>query len=149
MVTPDEEKAAGDDRLRKLSPFLKMMKDKCLELYQPIKTLSIDERMVKSKARFHLILNKPIKWGFKLWVISDPTGYTLDFNVYTGKSDNHGEYGLAYDVVKELIAPYVFQRYFVSFDNFYTSPILLEDLLKQEVYATGTFRADRRSIPRT
>jgi len=150
LVTPDEEKAAGDDRLRKLSPFLKMMKDKCLELYQPIKTLSIDERMVKSKARSHLIQymhNKPVKWGFKLWVISDPTGYTLDFNVYTGKSDNHGEYGLAYDVVKELIAPYVFQRYFVFFDNFYTSPVLLEDLLMQEVYATGTCRADRRSIP--
>ena len=91
--------------------------------------------------------NKPVKWGFKLWVISDPTGYTLDFNVYTGKSENHGQHGLAYNVVQELIAPYIFQRYLLFFDNFYSSTKLLGDLYKQEVYATGTFRIDRRGIP--
>lgn len=88
------------------------MKNKYLELCQPVKNLSIDERMVKSKSRSHIVQhmhNKPIKWGFKLWVISDPTGYTLDFIVYTGKSKNHGQHSLAYGVVQELIAPYVFQ----------------------------------------
>ena len=84
---------------------------------------------------------------FKLWVTSDPTGYTLDFNVYTGKSENHGQHGLAYGVVQELIAPYIFQRYFLFFDNFYSSTKLLDDLYKQEVYATGTFRIDRCGIP--
>ena len=33
VVTPEEERAAGNDRLRKLSPFLNLMKNKCLELY--------------------------------------------------------------------------------------------------------------------
>lgn len=80
-------------------------------------------------------------------MISDSTGYTLDFTVYTGKSENHHEHGLAYGVVKDLIAPYIFQRYFVFFDNYYTSTQLLEDLYKQEVYATGTFRVDRHGIP--
>ena len=111
VVTPEEERAAGNDRLRKLSPFLNLMKNKCLELYQPVKNLSIDERMVKSKSRSHLIQymrNKPVKWGFKLWVISDLTGYTLDFNVYTGKSENHGQHGLAYNVVQELHIPAIF-----------------------------------------
>jgi len=44
--------------------------------------------MVKSKARCHLIQymkNKPCKWGFKYWVIADTSGYTLDFDLYTGK----------------------------------------------------------------
>ena len=91
--------------------------------------------------------NKPVKCGFKLWVISDPTGYTLDFNVYTGKSEDHHEHALAYGVVKDVIAPYIFQRYFVFLDNYYTSTQLLEDLYKQEVYATGTFRVDRCGIP--
>ena len=31
--------------------------------------------------------DKPTKWGMKLWVVSDAvTGYTYDFEVYTGKN---------------------------------------------------------------
>ena len=60
------------------------------------------------KARSHLIQymhNKPTEWGCKLWVIADPSGYTLDFNVYTGKeSEDKREHGLAY-VVMKLIGP--------------------------------------------
>ena len=77
------------DRLRKLAPLIMHMKDKCFELYQPVQQLSVDERMVKSKVRSLLIQymrNKPTKCGFKLWVIADPTGYTIDFDVYTGKT---------------------------------------------------------------
>ena len=37
--------------------------------------------------------NKPIKWGVKLWVLADTTGYTADFIVYTGK-DESTEQGL-------------------------------------------------------
>ena len=82
LVTPEEEASFGNNRLRKLIPFIDPMKAKCLQLYQPVMHLSVDERMVKSKSRSHLVQymrNKPVKWGFKLWVISDPTGYTLDF----------------------------------------------------------------------
>lgn len=70
-------------RLRKLLPLVEHMKDRCLELYQPVHELSIDEWMVKSKAQSHMIQymkNKPTKWGFKLWVIADPSGFTCDFN---------------------------------------------------------------------
>ena len=43
--------------------------------------------------------NKPTKWGFKLWVLADMTGYTVDFDIYTGKLTEESESGLAYDVV--------------------------------------------------
>ena len=50
--------------------------------------VAIDERMVPSKARSGMrqyIKDKPVKFGFKLWVIAESdTGYTLDFNIYTG-----------------------------------------------------------------
>ncbi len=68
-------------RLRKLLPLVEYMK-KCIELYQPVRQLSVDEWMVKSKARSHMIQymkNKPTKWGFKLWVIADPMGFTCDW----------------------------------------------------------------------
>jgi len=57
-----------------------------LYLYQPNAEISIDERMVRSKARFSFkqyIKNKPTKWEFKLWVLCDSrTGYTNNFVIY-------------------------------------------------------------------
>ena len=101
------------------------IKHKCFEFYQSVKELSVDERMVKGKARSHLIQymrNKPVKWGFKVWVIADPSGYTLDFDVYTGKDGNgKGDHGVAYGVVMKLVAPFFFQGYHLYIDNFYTS----------------------------
>ena len=88
VVTKQEEEEVKEDRLRKLLPLINYIKSKCFEFYQPVQQLAVDEWMVKSKARSHLIQfmrNKPVKWGFKLWVIANPSGYTLDFNVYTGK----------------------------------------------------------------
>jgi len=151
IVSQFEEEESKDDRLRKLLPLIAHIKNKCSDYYQPLQQLSVDERMVKSKARSHLIQymrNKPTKWGFKLWVVADPSGYTLDFNVYTGKeSDGKREHGLAYDVVMKLIGPFCFQGYHVYIDNFYTSAKLLNDLYQFGIYATGTFRADRVVIP--
>ena len=78
--------------------------------------LSVDECMVKSKAhiRFHqYIRNKPTKWGYKYWVLADPTGYTLDFDIYCGSAHQDGPSanGIAYDVVVKLTTPFVGQGY--------------------------------------
>lgn len=121
VVTKQEEEEVKEDRLRKLLPSINYIKNKCFEFYQPVQQLAVDERMVKSKARSHLIQfmrNKPVKWGFKLWVIADPSGYTLDFNVYTGKDTNgKSNHGLSYDVVMKLVAPFLFQGYHLYIDK--------------------------------
>ena len=111
------------------------------ELYQPLQQLSVDERMLRSKARTHFrqyIRNKPTKWGFKYWVIADVTGYTVDFNLYIGKATESSGNGLGFDVVMELIHQYAFQGYELFTDNFYTSPILLTELLQYRIVSTGT-----------
>ena len=116
----------------------------------PVMHLSVDEHMVKSKSRSHLVQymrNKPVKWGFTLWVISDPTGCTLDFNIYTGKSNHRTEHGLAYNVVQQLVVPYLYQGYYLFTDNFYTSTTLTQGIYIDEVYCTGTFRIDRKDVP--
>ena len=126
------------------------MKAKCFEFYQPRKEISIDERMVKSKSRCHFrqyMRNKPTKWGFKLWVLADMTGYTVDFDIYTGKSTEKSESGLGYDVVMRLVQPLTFQGYELYVDNFYSSPDLFVDLRKSGITATGTFRSNRRGLP--
>ena len=117
------------------------MQAKCLELYQPLQQISVDERMVKSKARSKFrqyMKNKPTKWGMKYWVVADVTGYTLDFDLYVGKDAEYSTKGLSYDVVMKLVQRFGFQGYEVYFDNFYTSPDLLNDLLALEIVGTGT-----------
>lgn len=125
---------------------------KCLEFYQPLRELSIDERMVKSKARSHFrqyIRNKPTKWGFKYWVLADPTGYTVDFNLYCGKDRTVPLSGqrLPYDVAMELVQPFQLQGYLLFIDNFYTSPALLPALKQLGIGTTGTLKLSRREVP--
>ena len=106
--------------------------------------------MVKSKARCHFkqyMKNKPTKWGFKLWVLADMTGYTVDFDIYTGKTTERSELGLSHDVVMQLVPPLTYQGYELYCDNFYSSPKLFEDLLHLGIGATGTFRSNRKGIP--
>ena len=148
----EEEAQNSADPLKKVRPFYDHVKEKCRSLYQPLQELSVDERMVKSKARSHFkqyICNKPTKWGFKFWVLADPTGYTCDYNLYCGRqrSGTISENGLAYDVVMKLVQPYHSQGYMVFCDNFYTSPTLLQSLKANGIGATGTLNTNRRGVP--
>ena len=146
LVTPDEERAMVDNKLRKILPLHNYIKSKCLELYQPLQELSIDERMVKSKARTHFrqyIRNKPMKY----WVLADRSGYAVDFNIYAGKSTQRSDKGLSHDVLMELIGPFAFQGYQLFFDNFYTSPGLIKELLEYDIVSTGTQNVSRKYVP--
>ena len=86
VVDPGNEQK--NDKLRKVAPFIDHFKNRCRDLYQPSKYVSVDERLVKSKHRSGIrqyIKNKPVKFGIKLWVLADSeNGYTCDFNVYAG-----------------------------------------------------------------
>ena len=47
----------------------------------------------------------------------------------------------------ELLGPYCFQGYEVYVDNFYSSPVLFDNLFKVGIAATGTFGTNRKEIP--
>ena len=152
VVKPSEEATLAEDPLKKVRPLYDNIKDKCLLYYQPLQELSVDERMVKSKARSKFkqyIRNKPTKWGFKFWVLADPTGYTCDFELYLGKRSTirPSGFGLGYDTVMELTKAFQHQGYRVFFDNFYTSPALLSALKAMKIFATGTLRSTRSGVP--
>jgi hypothetical protein len=151
VVTPEEEIENAQHPLKKILPLHLHIKKRCLDLYQPLQQLSVDERMVKSKARTKFrqyIRNKPTKWGYKYWVLADPTGYTIDFDLYYGASrQSRSSHGLAYDVVSSLIEPFVYQGYQLYCDNFYTSPALFSALLEDGITATGTLKSNRQGVP--
>ncbi|XP_062393486.1 piggyBac transposable element-derived protein 4-like [Sardina pilchardus] len=141
------------DKLRKVTGLLETFKVTCKALYQPFQHVAVDERMVKSKHRSGIqqyIKNKPTKWGIKLWVLADSlNGYTYDFDVYTGRklNDAPSENGLGYDVVMRLTRSLAHQGYHVYFDNFYTSPKLVNDLFQLQMPSCGTTAENRRGFP--
>lgn len=122
LVNEDTAKSLqkDGDKLLKVRSLNDCLQQKCKQLYQPNREVSIDERMVRSKARFSFrqyIKNKPTMWGFKLWCLCDSqNGYTSAFSVYRGK---HGEVrSLGYDVVMSLMKPYYLQGHSLYIDNF-------------------------------
>ena len=152
VVSAEEEQKLSDHPLKKILPLHNRIKEKCFELYHPLQELSIDERMVRNKDRHRFrqyIKNKPTKWGFKFWVLADPTGYTIDFNPYKSETESVGEHRLAYDVVMKLLQPLFHQNYHLSCNNFYSSPHLFQALLGKVVAATGTVNPNRHTVPQT
>ena len=65
--------------------------------------------------------------------------------MYLGKKGNT-EFGFGESVVLSLFQKLKDTRYFVFFDNFFTSPALLVKLLEMGIYATGTVRANRKNM---
>ena len=105
-------------------------------LYQPAQQVSVDERMVKCKARISFkqyIKNKQVKSGFKLFAACESqSGHLFNFKVYTGRSEPSGDIGLTRTVVEEILARYENQGYEVYFDQFHNSPDLANPFLNVE-----------------
>ncbi|XP_051815619.1 piggyBac transposable element-derived protein 4-like [Acanthochromis polyacanthus] len=135
------------DPLQKVKPLLDTIRNSCKSIYHPKQHISVDERMVATKARLSIkqyMKAKPTKWGLKFFVLADVNGYTLDYKLYTGKAHGASGKGLSFDVVLELVSGYI-----VYCDNFYTSPLLFRHLSQQGFGACRTYRQGRVGVPTT
>ena len=132
------------DRLRKVRFLYDILRQKCLSLYRSGQVMSVDERMVKSKAHFaykQYLPKKPVKWGFKIFAAcAARNGMLFDFEVYTGQAEA-GDDGLTHDV-RCLIDRLDRQGCIFVTDNFYTSAALGETLTQHGSHLVRTMHTN-------
>jgi hypothetical protein len=77
---------------------------------------------------------KPVRFGFKLWVLAATDGYPYALQIYTGKTIGNVKQPLGFRVVESLLQPVKDLsepgKHTVYFDNFFTSYDLMSYLLK-------------------
>ena len=146
----DNNNLNPSDKFSKVNPLFKMIDESCLQNFISEKNVSIDESMVPYYGRLgckQYIQNKPVKFGYKLWVAATPLGYAIQFYLYAGKDDNYNkDIGLGSSVVMTLMSklPTVpNSNYHLVMDKFFTSPSLLRLLKGNGMAAAGTVRANR------
>lgn len=140
------------DKMFKLRPLITAINQRFQQFGIFTQCLSIDEQMVPYYGRHSskmFIRGKPIRFGFKLWVLASDDGYPYNVMVYCGKNraaegDENEGYGLGRRVVMSLLkcvnTPTCHE---VFFDNFFTSYDLLVALRDISIKATGTVRENR------
>lgn len=112
--------------------------------------LTIDEQMLPYYGKLpgkQFTRNKPVKFGYKLWVLSSSDGYPFHLEVYTGKDvSSSQEYSLGERVVRQLLNTVEnVSHHALIIDNFFTSYHLLKTLRELGVRATGTIRENAKA----
>jgi hypothetical protein len=121
--------------------------EKCL---LPSQQLAVDESMIKFKGRSSLkqyMPKKPIKRGYKVWILADKSGYCLKFDLYTGKADTQ-EKCLGSRVINHLTCHLRGKDHLLYFDNFFCNVPLMEDLKRKGIHAVATVNISRRYLPK-
>ena len=112
--------------------------------------LCIDERMIRARHQhpaIQLMPKKPIKLGFKSFLLACCDGYVLSSALYPGKAGASPEAGLTANVVLRLMLPYRGRWWRVVTDQWYTGVELALALYQMQITTVGTIRADRKLVP--
>ena len=131
-----------------------MLNEKFINYFEFLKTQnpSIDESMVPYYGRQsakQFICGKPIRFGYKMSVITTTLGYVVQIELYQGAQVQQTQYegrGMGGSVVMDLISELheeVGNSFHLTFDNLVTSLTLVDCLTAKQIACTGTIRANR------
>ena len=137
-----------NDKLAKLRSFLNMFQDNLLQFGAFAKELSIDESMLPYYGHHGakmFIRGKPIRFGFKIWMMTTSTGFPLKFSIYTGKSQDGKTVNLGESVVLDMCSVLEHpENHILYMDNFFSSTKLFRKLKEEKkICCTGTARENR------
>lgn len=145
----DNNQLDKDDKMFKLRPLMKILNKKFMQWGIIHTELSIDEAMIKYFGHHpakQFIRGKPVRFGYKDWMLCSSTGYCYAFDTYCGKNNN--QYSttetLGAKVVLSLLENVEFpEQHVVYFDNYFTTLELMKLLKVKKIRATGTIRENR------
>jgi hypothetical protein len=145
-----ERSSPNYDKLFKLRPMIITLSENFEKCLLPSQQLAVDESMIKFKGRSSLkqyMPKKPIKRGYKVWILADKSGYCLKFDLYTGKADTQ-EKCLGSRVINHLTCHLRGKDHLLYFDNFFCNVPLMEDLKRKGIHAVATVNISRRYLPK-
>jgi len=133
-------------KVSKVEPLFNKLKNQCQQFGVFDEFISVDESMVPYKGLHsarQFIKNKPIRFGYKVWMLCGSTGFPYNFEIYCGKQ-NDRKSSLGQYVVNKMLSPVTNRNsHVVFFDSFFTSYQLLSDLAEKGIRACGTIRENR------
>ena len=137
------------DRLFKICPVLNDVLDKAKNTYEPSKNISVDEGMIAFKGRLafcQYMPAKPTKYsldgcGFEQWICGE-------FFYLLGEGKQRAMNSRSWIRCCDGNGRAFSQRASSCFlRQFFTSSKLFDDLLKENMYACGTVRTNRKEMP--
>ena len=148
---------ANRDRLYKIRPLIDHLCEKFQEAYTPGPSVAVDETLLLWKGRLAFRQYLPLKrsrFGIKMFCLSEVSGYTYKFRIYTGKQDPATDianfvpdecsgFSSSEKVVIYLMMPLLDKGYTLWSDNWYTSCRLYSYLHHRKTTACGTIRCNR------
>jgi hypothetical protein len=146
-VAEDDRKA---DRLADVRPLADLLNRKYAAALRPPVNLAVDESMISFRGKhpsFQMMPKKPIRRGFKLWTMSDVSGYVYKQDLYVGKTAERPEDGVMSAAVKELVRPYFGKYHVIYMNSAFTSLKLVQQLLAEKTLVVGKLHPKRGSFP--
>ena len=145
-----------NDKMAKVRPFYDLIVQRCFKYRPNTVDLSVGESMLPyfgRNGRKQRIQNKPVRSGYKMWVLAESNGYVINFDPYqgakNGKKHHSSEtsWGLGETVVLSLLD--VMSEnigYHVFIDHIFTSFRLIQHLASNNIRASGPIRPNRLGI---
>ena len=135
----------------KVEELMDKLQDHFSKILIPGQALSLDETLLWAFGYIHFkvqIINKAARYGIKLYVLTDAvTAYVLRIIPYTGRYQQYESDATTQkktvSIVKELVANYAGSHRTIYLDRYYASMDVATELLKMQLYVTGTVMSNR------
>lgn len=136
----------ASDKLWKLRPFIQKLLANFKKFVRMNVNVCVDESMIKYYGHHPMkqfIRGKPIRYGYKVWMLCSSTGQCHHFKMYTGADEDKDPNHLVGESVVLKMSEFVPPGCQLYMDRYFTSLNLLKMLAEKLISAAGTIQQNR------
>jgi len=147
-----DESTHAAPKLKKIWEVYQALLENFQKVYTPSRDVSVDESLMAYKGRLswvQFIATKHARFGIKIFMLCESqTGYIWNSVLYTGSlTRNTATMACLLRQFWVWLRNLLGKGYCITMDNFYTSPELLDILIKNKTDMYGTVRSNRKKLP--